>query len=65
MADNTQPLEQLNRKVRAKGQHLALYTSHGQFTQLAVEEGKQRVRTVGMSYPRPLTVDQAARELLR
>lgn len=65
MTDKPQPLEELNRRVRANGQHLALYMSHGDFTRLAIEEGKQRVRSVAMGYPRKLTVDQAARELLR
>lgn len=57
-------LERLHKLCRSKGQHVALYADRGRLTYLAIQEGGKRVRSVAMYAPRPLTVEQAAKELL-
>lgn len=65
MNKQSQPYNELYDRVRAKGLRLGLATSYGQFVNLSVFEGSKRVRSVSMSHPRPLTLDQASTELLR
>lgn len=60
----TTQLDQLHTQVRANGMHVALHAEKGRLTELVIEEGDKRVRAVRLGPPRPMTVEQAARELL-
>lgn len=51
-------------KADKEGQRVELFAHAGRFTAILLKKDEKVVGTIGMSPPRPLTLEQAAKQLL-
>lgn len=64
MSSKQSQYEKLHDLVTKDGGRLLLGADKGRLIQLSIERNNKRVRSVSMTFPRPLTVEQAASALL-